>query len=41
MITDMERNRMSGSDDDRWFGVLLVVVGCAVLLAAVFWALFT
>jgi hypothetical protein len=29
------------NEDDRWFGVLLVVIGCAVLAAAVIWAVAT
>jgi len=27
--------------DDRWFGVLLVVIGCAVLTVAAIWAVMT
>lgn len=28
-------------NDDRWFGVLLVVIGCAVLTMAAIWAVVT
>ena len=28
-------------NDDRWFGVLLVVVGCAVLAIAAIWVVLT